>query len=292
MAYRFTRPLKAPEVSVLRLAAILFFTTVVSQAVAVADEADLKRPFRSVRDVVYREVDGTKLTADVFRPANDKIAPVVLMIHGGAWSSGSKWHLHDHARELAQEGYVAVTINYRLAPLYQIDKQVSDCRAAMEWLKTVNSDFNFDPKQVAVWGYSAGAHLACMLATQPQPDAPEIQAVVAGGAPCDFEYIPEQSPVLSLVMGGTRKEVPKVYESMTPLNFVNSKCPPTLLFHGTEDALVPYSTGRRMYEALKLQGVVADFVTVEGKGHLTTFLDSRARRESIEFLNKHLKPNP
>ena len=258
----------------------------------VADDAELKRPYRSVRDVVYCDVDDIKLTADVFRPANDQVAPVVLMIHGGAWSSGDKWHLHDHARELAQEGYVAITINYRLAPLHKIDKQVDDCRAAMKWLKDASSEYNFDPQRVAVWGYSAGAHLACMLATCPEEGSLDIDAVIAGGAPCDFENIPEQSPVLSMVMGGTRKEVPQVYQRVTPLNFVTADCPPALFFHGTKDALVPQSTSRRMHEALQSKGVESEYVSVEGKGHLTTFIDSAARRRTIEFLNKHLKPNP
>ncbi len=248
----------------------------------------LTRPYRSDREVVYSRVDGTKLTADVFRPVTDGVAPVVLMIHGGAWSSGDKWHLHDHARELAQEGYVAITINYRLAPLYKIDKQIDDCRAALKWLPTVNSKYHFDATRIAIWGYSAGAHLACMLATCPEPDAPDIQAVIAGGAPCDFENIPPESPVLSLVMGGTRKENPKVYHDVSPLNFVNEACPPTFFFHGTADALVPQSTSRRMHESLKAKGVESEYLSIEGKGHLTTFIDGTARRKTIEFLNKHL----
>ncbi len=255
---------------------------------AASDPSPLKRPFRSVREVVYNRVDGTALTADIFQPATEAIAPVVLMIHGGAWSSGDKWHLHDHARELAQEGYVAITINYRLAPLHKIDKQIDDCRAALQWLTKSSSKYSFDPNRVAVWGYSAGAHLACMLATCPTSEAPKIHAVIAGGTPCDFENIPPESPVLSMVMGGTRKQVPHIYHDVSPLNFVNEKCPPTMFFHGTADALVPQSTSRKMHEALKAKGVESEYVSIEGKGHLTTFIDNKARRKAIEFLNKHL----
>lgn len=259
-----------------------------SASASSTESAKLKRPYRSVRDVVYSRVDGTALTADVFRPASDELAPVVLMIHGGAWSSGDKWHLHDHARELAQEGYVAISINYRLAPLHTIEKQIDDCRAALKWLDKVHSKYNFDTNRIAVWGYSAGAHLSCMLATRPAPDAPKIRAVIGGGTPCDFENIPPESPVLSLVMGGTRKEIPQVYHDVSPVNFVNEKCPPTLFFHGTADALVPQATSRRMHEALLAKGVESEYVSIEGKGHLTTFIDGTARRKAIEFLNKHL----
>ena len=250
--------------------------------------AALTRPYRSVRDAVYRRVDGEKLAADIFRPANDEVCPAVLMIHGGAWSSGDKWHLHDHARELAQEGYVAISINYRLAPLHQITEQIDDCRVALEWLGNSAEKYKIDPKRIAIWGYSAGAHLACMLSTQPAVNSPPIIAVVVGGAPCDFLNIPENSQVLSLVMGGSRKELPKLYHDMSPLNFVNTQCPPTLFFHGSADLIVAPATSRRMFEALKSNGVETEYVTIEGKGHLTTFLDSTARRKAIEFLNKHL----
>ena len=254
----------------------------------VADQTALTRPYRSVRDAVYRRIEGEKVTADIFRPANDEVCPAVLMIHGGAWSSGDKWHLHDHARELAQEGYVAISINYRLAPLHKITEQIEDCRAALDWVGKSAEKYNIDPKRIAIWGYSAGAHLACMLATQPNPDSPPVMAVVAGGAPCDFQNIPEDSSVLSLVMGGSRKQLPQLYHDVSPLNFANPKCPPTLFFHGSKDLIVPTATSRRMHDALKSCGVETEYVTIEDKGHLTTFIDGTARRKAIEFLNKHL----
>ena len=253
-----------------------------------AVRSGITRPYRSVRDLVYRRVDGEKVTADIFRPANDEVRPVVLMIHGGAWSSGDKWHLHDHARELAQEGYVAVSINYRLAPQHKITEQIEDCRAALEWVGSAAEKYKMDSSRIAIWGYSAGAHLACILATQPSAHSPSVVAVVAGGAPCDFSNIPEDSQVLSMVMGGSRKQLPQLYHDVSPLNFVSAKCPPTLFFHGSTDLIVPAATSRRMHEALKESGVETEYLTIEGKGHLTTFLDGSARRKAIEFLNKYL----
>ncbi len=269
----------------------IFLPTVTRGEDPAADRTALTRPYRSVRDAVYRRVDGERVTADVFRPANDENCPAVLLIHGGAWSSGDKWHVHDHARELAQEGYVAISINYRLAPLHKITEQIDDCRAALDWIDKGADKYHIDTKRIAVWGYSAGAHLACMLATQPDSNSPDIKAVIAGGAPCDFQNIPEDSRVLSLVMGGSRKELPQLYHDVSPLNFASAKCPPTMFFHGSTDLIVPPATSRRMYEALKSCGVETEYVTIEDKGHLTTFLDSTARRKAIEFLNKHLSPD-
>src|SRR5690348_14451526 len=67
-----------------------------------ADSPNLNRPIRSQKDVVYGEVDGRKLYADLYRPDDQQSYPGILMIHGGAWSSGNKWNMSDHARELAQ----------------------------------------------------------------------------------------------------------------------------------------------------------------------------------------------
>lgn len=282
------------------LTAALTTLLLVASQLLVADDSVTAKPagdaerevapgsITSKRNLIFREVGDVKLLADVFRPDDNNRHPGVLMIHGGAWSSGSRWNVHDHARELAQNGYVAVAIDYRLAPRCQILGQVEDCRAALAWLRDNADDLHIDTDHVALWGYSAGAHLACMLATKPAEDALSIQAVIAGGVPSDFSYIPEDSSILSMVMSGSRKEKPEVYEAVTPLNFVSKSTPPIFFYHGTHDLLVPQRIGRTMYDKLHACGVDCEFYSVEGQGHLITFIDPEARRRSIAFLNKHI----
>jgi acetyl esterase/lipase len=263
--------------------ALLFVNT------STASEPGLDTPFRSVRDVVYRQVSGVELKADIFRPDHDRPCPSVLMIHGGAWSSGDKWNVHDHARELAQAGYVAVAINYRLAPFHQIQAQVADCRAALKWLQENAPAYNADVERIGLWGYSAGAHLACLIAAKPERSAPAISVVVAGGAPCDFSHIPEDSYVLALVMGGTRRQKAEVYHDVAPLHFASPKCPPTFFFHGTQDFIVPISTSRKMESKLRECGVETEYCELEGQGHFSAFVSATARRRAISFMNKHLQ---
>lgn len=246
-------------------------------------------PIRSQRNLVYREVAGVALKADVFRPDHDRRCPAVLMIHGGAWTSGDKWNVHDHARELAQAGYVAVPINYRLAPAHQIQAQVADCRAALKWLHEQADALGADPQRIGLWGYSAGAHLSCLIAAKPQREAPAVSAVVAGGAPCDFAHIPEDSVVLSLVMGGSRRQKSQLYDDVSPLNFANSKMPPTFFFHGTQDFIVPIATSRKMENKLRECGVDTEYCELEGQGHFAAFISVTARRKAIAFLNKYLQ---
>ncbi len=255
----------------------------------VAGGPDLSKPIQSTRDVVFREIAGEQIKADIFRPDDSSTCPAVLLIHGGGWSSGDKWNMHDHARELAQAGYVAVAINYRLAPRHLITEQIADCQVALRWWADNAKEYKADPQRIAVWGYSAGAHLSCLLAAKPAPDAPTISALVAGGAPCEFSNIPEDSQILALVMGGSRRDLPELYHDISPVNFASRNCPPTLFYHGSQDLIVPPKSSRLMFEQLKHFGVTTEYVPVDGQGHLTTFVDPVARTKAIAFLNQHLR---
>ncbi len=248
---------------------------------------EIVRPIRCERDLDFRRVDGETVKADLYRPDDDQIYPLVIMIHGGAWSAGDKWNLVDHAREMAQAGFVALSINYRLAPKHQMPDQIADCRAALVWAAQQAELWKADTNRLCLWGYSAGAQLSAWMATAPQENEPKIRCVVAGGAPCDFEFIPEDSGAIVHVMGGTRQDLPGVYLEASPLTHATSASPPFFFFHGTTDLLVPPASSRKLYDKLRQLKIEAEYYTVEGRGHLLTFLDSTARRRAIDFLRKH-----
>ncbi len=254
--------------------------------------SEISRPIRSEKNLVFRQVAGESVLADLFRPDDDAIYPLVLVIHGGAWSAGDKWQVADHARELAQAGFVAVAINYRLAPLHQLPEQIADCRAALGWAESQAAAWHADAQRLCLWGYSAGGHLAALLATQPLPNEPSICAVVAGGAPCDFDFIPPESIALAHVLGGTRQQLPELYDQASPLTHASSQAPPFFFFHGQTDALVPSSSSQRMYDRLNELGVETQYRLVPNRGHLLTFIDTEARRHAIEFLRTHTSEAP
>jgi triacylglycerol lipase len=234
-----------------------------------------------------REIAGETLKADIYRPDDAAVHPLVVTIHGGAWSAGDKWHHQDHAREMAQAGFVTVSINYRLAPRYKIEDQIDDCRFALRWSVEQAPQWQADASRVCLWGYSAGAHLSALIATDPQPGEPPISAVVAGGAPCEFSFIPADSQVIAHVMGGTRAEIPDVYEQVSPLSHASRDDAPFFFFHGTQDLLVPQSSSRALHVRLLELQVESTYCSVEGSGHLMTFIDPHARRQAIAFMRKH-----
>lgn len=254
--------------------------------------SEIERPIRAERNLIFRRVGNVNMTADLFRPDDEAVYPLVIVIHGGAWSAGDKWQVGDHARELAQAGFVALAINYRLAPAHKMPDQIEDCRVALQWGVEQAEQWRADASRVCLWGYSAGGHLSAVLATDPRADDPPICAVVAGGAPCDFEFIPTDSTALAHVFGGTRADMPEVYLRASPVELATRQAPPFFFFHGERDALVPAASSQRMHRRLRELGVESDYQLVPQLGHLLTFIDFNARRLAIEFLRAHTTDTP
>src|SRR4051812_4380356 len=172
-----------------------------------------------LRDQVFVERDSGPLAADVYRPRGAGPFPGMLVVHGGAWRMGARADLAAFARRLAEHGYTAVAIDYRLAPTYKFPAQIYDCQAAVRWMRAHASELKIDPARIGGFGYSAGGHLVALLGTLDDkelrepglpPNAPSarLQAVVAGGAPCDFRVLPGDSQRVAFWLGGTRTAMP------------------------------------------------------------------------------------
>ncbi|MEY4565105.1 MAG: Carboxylesterase NlhH [Planctomycetota bacterium] len=241
------------------------------------------------RDLVFCEVGEQKLKADLYRLDDETRKPVVIMIHGGGWAAGDKWHMADHARQLAREGFVAFSVNYRLAPQWKFPAQVEDCREALKWVQQNADKYQMDPDRLALYGYSAGAHLAALLGCNPQPGLPPVKAVVAGGAPCDFTELSLENRTMAYFLGGSREEKPDVYRQASPKAFASKDDPPFFFFHGDVDRIVPLHNSRCLHDALQKCGIDSQFHEVTGQGHLLTFVNPEARLKAVEFLQKKLQ---
>lgn len=240
-------------------------------------------------NVPYCEEGDPYQRCDLYMPIEAGMYPGIIMIHGGAWVTGDKANDSGHARKIASNGYVVMVINYRLAPKHKHPAQIDDCFEALGWLNRNASELNVDLSRLGVWGYSAGGHLAALVATNPRSDLPRVRACVAGGAPCDLELIPSESSLLAGFLGGTRQEIPDVYAEASPIQHVSPDDPPILLFHGDGDKLVPIQFAERMRGRLESKSVPHEFVTLPRKSHIMAFVDPTALNASIVFFNKHLK---
>jgi len=242
-------------------------------------------------NVVYGESAEPMHRADIYSPkamdADDKL-PGIIMIHGGAWTLGDKSHDAQHAKRLANLGFVVMTINYRLAPLHAFPAQLDDCYLALDWFAKHSGELGVDTDRMGSWGYSAGGHLSALLALKPKDDLPRLKACVVGAAPCDLTQVPLNSSILSGVLGGTRSEYPDRYLEASPIAYVSSDDPPVFLFHGSKDWLVPPKSSQAMKLALEKVKVPFEYLVVPNKAHLSTFIDQQASEKSFFFLKERL----
>jgi triacylglycerol lipase len=245
------------------------------------------RRIHVIPNVEYAERGDEKLLADLYVPKGAGPFPGVLMVHGGAWMSGNKWHMAHHARAVAAAGYTVVAINYRLAPKHIFPAQIEDCREALQWMRANAQPHKIDAQRLVGYGYSAGAHLVCLLGfAEPAGNESRLKAIVAGGAPCDFRTLPPRNTALAYFLGGSRSEKPEAYRDASPAAFVSVDDPPVYFFHGQQDALVPLQGPTRVMESLKAAGVRAELLTLPEKGHIATFFDAGVPAKAIAFLDE------
>lgn len=97
------------------------------------------------------------------------LVPLVVFVHGGAWSKGTKdngtgrWKIA-HWRSA---GYAFATIDYRLVPAARVEDQAADVAAALRALRDRAGALGVDPARVVLMGHSAGAHLVALVGTDP-----------------------------------------------------------------------------------------------------------------------------
>lgn len=275
-----------------------------TKPVADTDKAARKPKLKFVKNggVVFKKTDTYELKCDVYVPEGDGPFPTILAVHGGFWRSGTKFALLRHAWRMARAGYVVVAINYRHAPEHPFPAQIHDCKHAIRWMKENKDTYKIDPDRIGAFGYSAGGNLVALLGTTEVADGLEgkvepgleahstrVKAVAAGGAPCEFSWIGDDSFVLNYWLGGTKRQKPKTFRAASPTSFVTSDDPPFYLFHGETDFVVPASTTKTMHEKLLAAGVESKYSVAEGYGHLGTFSDLTWMNNAIEFFDKHLK---
>lgn len=200
---------------------------------------------KTKKDIVYRKIGDRELLLDVFYPAKTKKRkPAVLMIFGGGWKSGDKTQNHAMAIELAKQGYVAVSAEYRLSGEAIYPAAVLDLKAATAWMRSHAKKYGIDKKKIAALGCSAGGQLAALLGTTNSKqfgtgksdiyplDATAIQAIVDIDGVLAFKH-PESSEgtVAALWLGGDSNQKPEVWKEASALTHVDKHTPPTLFIN-------------------------------------------------------------
>jgi acetyl esterase/lipase len=258
-------------------------------------------------DVEYARTREKRLLLDLFLPKRLPKAPLPLIVnvHGGGWSGGSKeWH--GDLRQIAQ-GFAFASINYRFSQEALFPAQIHDCKAAIRFLRANAKEFHIDPQRIGVTGGSAGAHLASLLGTSAGVEELEgsvggnrgqssaVQAVCPIAGPTDFlQYfalggrktygmvIGLMDKLLGGPIGGRRALV----RLANPIAHITGNEPPFLIVHGDNDTAVPHQQGVILHKALKRAGGDSTLFIVKGGNHL--YLGPDVDPAIDAFFAKHL----
>lgn len=301
-----------PTLLLLSLGAWIALSSAVPTPEGIAAEDEVKLQ----RNVVYGRAGETPLTLNIARPVGvRKRVPAVLLFHGGGWAAGRKERHDDLVVFLAERGYVAATVFYRLAPMHPWPAQIEDAKCAVRWMRAHAKEWGVDPQRIAALGFSAGAHLSMLLGTMEKADGlhgdaghadedSKVQAVVSFFGPTELgkvtegiraeDLTPERlkeefaGRVLGRLLGPAFRKDPK---KASPLTYVSEGDAPMLLVQGTRDPLVPYVHATRMMDALTEARVPGEVVFWLGLGH---GWGEPQRSDSVDlalrFLERHFQP--
>ena len=266
----------------------------------------------SYPDITYASLNGFRpLKMDLFVPPASYAAkgprPFVVFVHGGGWSGGGPRRSSAYSdwpkvlASLAERGYVVATVSYRFSGEAPFPAAIKDVKASIRFLRANASVYNIDVKRGAVWGASAGGHLAGLAAVScgakalspdprvvPKVAGVELAASQADGADAqsdcvqaavtwfgifDFSTMPSRAsdPARSaeaVFLGcDTNVCLPAQTGPASPITYVSAKAPPMLVMHGAEDKLVPHAQSEQFVKALKAAGAKAELVILPGVGH-------------------------
>ncbi|WP_439538100.1 alpha/beta fold hydrolase [Sphingomonas sp.] len=256
----------------------------------------------SQRDIVYRTTEKGPLHLDLHRPstAKDKRAPVLVVIHGGAWARGERPKGWSGYRRFVDAGFAVVSVQYRLAGQARAPAAVEDVRCVMGWIARAAEREGLDSKRIVLVGTSAGAHLALMAASIDKNEgldpaecgpAPQAAAVIDFYGPTDLRpqsFGAWNSPSIGNWVGQGEAGA-AMAARMSPITRVRPGLPPVFIVHGDADPVVPLAASTALKAALERAKVPTELHIVPGgvHGKFGPEVQDRLMVDAVTFLKRH-----
>ena len=252
---------------------LLFFTLLVISSCKKAEDPE---PDMSVTMLNVSYGTNAQQKMDVYLPAtrSTNSTKVMIMIHGGGWNTGDKSDFDQYVDSLKKRepSYAIFNINYRLATSPDLfPAQEQDVKAAVEFIYNKRTEYGISDKFVLL-GASAGGHLA-LLQGYKQTAPLKVKAIVDFFGPTDLTALynnpsnPLVQPLLAGVTGGTPTTHASLYQTSSPLSYVNAQSPPTLILQGGADIVVPSSQSSLLDTKLFISGVTHQYIFYPAEGH-------------------------
>ncbi len=231
-------------------------------------------------NVQYGTASNVPLLMDIYEPAAHTASPCIVLIHGGGWVEGDKAQYISMGKGLAADGFVAVSIDYRMLPKFPYPAALDDSQLAVRFLRANAGKYGINPSEIGALGDSAGGYLAALLGLRDTRDttaalqnySSKVEAVVDFYGPTDFTVPAKDISPLGVMLvnnflNSTQAKDPGLYKSSSPITYVSKGAPPFLVLQGTADTLVPFSQSSELYTALKAVGSDVTLLGVYGAQH-------------------------
>jgi acetyl esterase/lipase len=234
-------------------------------ALNILNTVALAGPAAVAKDVLYASDPARRL--DVYAPASAAAAPVFVFLHGGGWESGAKADDRFVAAALAQRGFVALAVDYRLYPEVGYPAFLEDAARAVAWAVAHAPRFGGDPRRVFLLGHSAGAYIAAMLSLDPRwlgAEGLDPRRDIAGliGLAGPYDFLPLRSRTLKAIFGP-----PEDWPQTQPIAYASKDAPPALLAAGGSDNVVDPGNTMRLAHRIRALGGAADIVIYPKLSH-------------------------
>jgi len=253
-------------------------------------------------DIVYGHKMGMALTMDQFKPKDKPNGAGILFMVSGGWRSN--WTPPETAATrlflpLLEKGFSVFAVRHGSSPKFNIPEIMEDVRMAVRFVRWKAASLGVDANRLGVYGGSAGGHLSLMLGTASdngKSDAKDevermsnrVAAVVAYFPPTDIREWVTDGPDYNKTFPALKFEKSRGPD-YSPLLFVTSDDPPTLLIHGDQDKLVTLDHSEKILAAFRDHKVPSELIVMKGAGHGFQGADAtRASQAMVAWFEKYL----
>ena len=240
---------------------LLFFSVLVNSTLA-----DNIKPSEVIP---YKNIHKSELDLHIFYPSKHKNSDqrsVIIFFHGGGWVKGNPKQFYGQSKYLASRGMVAISAEYRTSSKHNIEPKdcVEDAKSAVRWVRSHAKLLGINPEKIAVGGGSAGGHLAASTAFLKYFDNLDEDLSISShpNALVLFNPVFDNGP-----KGFRHKDVKKYWRQFSPIDNIKTNPPPTIMFFGSLDKLIPVETIHRFKRLIELNGGRCDLFLYKNLGH-------------------------
>jgi acetyl esterase/lipase len=259
------------------------------------------------RDISYATVNGRDLRLDLYLPQNVTSPPLIVWVHGGAWSGGSK---ADPPLGFVSSGFALASLDFRLSTEARFPAQIHDIKSAVRFLRANASKYGYRADRIAISGSSSGAHLAALTGTTNGDKQLEgqvggnfdqsssVQVILSYYGASNLTTILAQStpfgvnmrvPALERLLGAKPDAVPELAKLASPIFHVDAGDPPLLLFHGDQDPQMPINQSHELQGAYESHHLKVIFEVVHGAAHGgPAFFEPKRLERAAKFIREVL----